>query len=371
MRVLHVISRLDTGRAEHHLRLLLGRLPYECEVATLSRPGAVGSGLRAGGVRVHEIAGRGGGDLPAVLRLGRLIRTGGFDMVHTHLRRACVQGRFAARLAGVRDVVATEHSLPAVQRRPALGTGEILGRVTIAASPAIAERLRLCGVPEARIVVIPQGVDAGEFRFDPDLRASARARLSLPAGAPVIGAVGRLAPGKRFDRLIRAVAEVPDASLLLVGDGPARAALERLAEIEGVTGRIVFAGAVPHAQEMLSAMDVLVAPGADAGPVVLEALAAGLPTVYADSPPLDDLRHAGRPVPHARRLSLDPESLPRTLRAEVLCLDERRGTRLPPATVGGRYDADSTAASVGQLYERLTARRRRPSRAAVKPRAAG
>src|SRR5690349_2701862 len=55
MRVLHVISTLGHGGAEHQLRLLVRRLPYECEVVTLSRPGAVATALRAQGTTVHEL----------------------------------------------------------------------------------------------------------------------------------------------------------------------------------------------------------------------------------------------------------------------------------------------------------------------------
>ena len=54
---------------------------------------------------------RGNTDAAALPRLVRLIRAGRYDLVHTHLYRACVYGRIAARLAGVRHIVATEHSL--------------------------------------------------------------------------------------------------------------------------------------------------------------------------------------------------------------------------------------------------------------------
>jgi len=370
MRVLHVITTLAAGGAEHHLRLLVRDLPYDCEVATLSGPGGLATALRARGTPVHELTARGDHDLATVAELCRLMRRGRFDVVHTHLYRACVQGRFAARLAGVPHVVATEHS-PGTRvvegRRATTGVralylaSERLGEVTIAVSLGIAGRLRRWGVPERRIAVIPKGIDAAEFRYDPALRAAARARLGIAPDVPVIGAVGRLEPGKRFDRLIRAVAQVPGAVVLLVGDGSARTALQRLAVIEGVADRVVFAGAVGHVREMLCAMDVFASPSdhESFGLAVLEALAAGLPALYAACPPLEELTQARTAVPGTRRLSRDRESLPRALRTELLCLDERRGARLPLRSAGSRYDAARMAASVGQLYERISARRRR------------
>jgi glycosyltransferase involved in cell wall biosynthesis len=359
MRVLHVITTLAEGGAEHQLRLLVGRLPHDCEVVTLTPSTAdpAVAMLRAAGTPVHELLSRGDRDLTAVARLRRLIRLGRYDVVHTHLHRACLQGRLAARLAGVPQVVATEYHLGGAVRA-GYRAAERLGRVTIAVTPAIAGRLRAHGVPDRRITVIPKAVDGDEFRYDPALRAAARNRLGIAPDATVVGGLGRLEPGKRFDRLIRAVGQVPGATLLLVGDGSARTALERLAVIEGVADRVHFTGAVAHPREMLCAMDVFASPDSETfGLVVLEAIAAGLPAVYATCLPLEELAAAGKAVGGTERLTPhDRESLPRKLRTEVLCLAERQGARLPPRAAGGRYGADRLAAAVGAVYERVTAR---------------
>jgi glycosyltransferase involved in cell wall biosynthesis len=359
MRVLHVISTLAPTGAGQQLRLLTRHLPHDCEVVTLSGPGPVAEALRAAGTPVHELAAPGDYDPGTVGRLRRLIRRGGFDVVHTHLYRACVLGRVAARLAGVPHVVATEHGPDVLGSRAAYLATERLGRATIAVSPAIAGQLRAWGVPDARRSVIPRAVDTADFRYDPALRTAARARLGIPAAVPVIGAVGRLEPGHRFDRLIRATAEVPGAVLLLVGDGPARSALTRLAAIEGIAGRVKFAGPVEHTREMLCAMDVFASPSDQEpdGLLVLEALAAGLPALYVRCPPLEERAAARAAVPGTRRLTAhDPESLPRALRAEVLCVDERRGARLPVRDAGSRYDARRLAAAVDRVYQRVTVR---------------
>jgi glycosyltransferase involved in cell wall biosynthesis len=365
MRVLHVISTLTPGGAEHQLRLLVRGLPHDCEVASLAPSGAVAEAMRSDGTTVHEL---GTGSDPATLaRLRRLIRRGRFDLVHTHLYRACVQGRFAARLAGVRPVVATAHHLSerSVEGLPASPgvralylAGERAGRATIAVTPAVADRLRAWGVPAARVIVIPKALDAADYSYDPRLRAAARTRLGIAPDVPVVGAVGRLAHGEGFDRLIRAVGEVPGATLLLVGDGPARVALERLAGIEGVADRVRFAGAVAHPREMLCAMDVFASPRPRTfGLVVLEALAAGLPVLYATCPPLEELAAARTAVTGAHRLSpRDPESLPRALRTELLSHQERYGARLPARTAGDRYSATGLTTSVARVYERVAGR---------------
>ncbi|TDO41677.1 glycosyltransferase [Paractinoplanes brasiliensis] len=345
VRVLHVISARPGDGAEHQLRLLIRHLPHESEVVTLSPPGPVLAGLRAAGTAVHEMVSGRDLDLGTIVRLRRLTRRGGFDIVHTHLFRAGVQGRLAARLTGRAQVVTTEYHLEERRR-----TG-VRGSFTIAVSERIAERLRRWGVPDDRLTVIPKALDPREFRFDEKLRDETRARLDLAPGTPVIGGLGRLEPRKRFDVLIRAVAQVPGAVLLLAGDGPARRGLERLAAIEGVSDRVRFAGPIGHAREILCAMDVFASPGRETfGLVVLEAIAAGLPALYATCEPLRD-----EPVEGAYRLTPhDPESLPRKLRTEVLCLAERSGGRLTARSAGDRYAAQTMAAEVGDLYERVS-----------------
>jgi glycosyltransferase involved in cell wall biosynthesis len=364
MRVLHVITGLAAGGAEHQLRLLVRRLPHDCEVVTLSNPGAVAAAIRAAGTAVHELPMTGNRDLSAVGRLRRLMRAGRFDVVHTHLYRACVYGRIAARLAGVPHVVATEHSLGAgvIEGRRAsapvralyLGT-ERLGQSTVAVSQAVAGRLQAWGVPGSRISVIPNAIDAHEFRYDPALRRACREQLGIAPDALVLGGVGRMVPEKRFERLIRAVREVPGATLLLVGDGPFREVLRRFAAEQGIADRVVFTGAVEHTRAVLCAMDVFASPSDQEtfGLAVLEALACGLPVLYAACPPLDEW--TGEHPAGAHRLSRDPQALARTLRAELAGVRERNQARLPAPAVVGHYDVARLVDGVSRLYEQLAA----------------
>ncbi|GGN54583.1 glycosyl transferase [Streptomyces albiflavescens] len=308
MKALHIITGLGIGGAEQQLRLLLRHLPVECDVVTLTNPGAVADELAADGVRVIHLGMTGNRDLAALPRLVEVIRAGRYDLVHTHLYRACVYGRIGARLAGVKAVVATEHSLGEAQmegRRLTAGVralylaSERLGRSTVAVSPTVAERLRRWGVPAPRIEIVPNGVDVARFRFDPVLRAHTRRRLGLPEGAYLVGGIGRLAAGKRFDVLIRAVAQLPDDYwLLLVGGGIEESVLRRAARHAGVADRVLFtgerpAGGFPGADlpSLIAAMDVLASPSAEEafGLAVVEAMAAGLPVLYVSCPAVEDL----------------------------------------------------------------------------------
>ncbi|MFF1902101.1 glycosyltransferase family 4 protein [Kitasatospora sp. NPDC058218] len=148
----------------------------------------------------------------------------------------------------------------------------------------------------ARMVQLPPGVD--EQTFHPDSGgAELRRRLGL-ADRPVVVCVSRLVPRKGQDTLIEAMpqilAEVPDTVLLIVGDGPYRADLEKLADARGVRAAVRFTGAVPWSElpAHYGAGDVFAMPcrtrrgGLDVeglGIVYLEASATGLPVVAGDS----------------------------------------------------------------------------------------
>ncbi|PBC72040.1 phosphatidylinositol alpha-1,6-mannosyltransferase [Streptomyces sp. TLI_235] len=152
--------------------------------------------------------------------------------------------------------------------------------------------------PEAarRMVQLPPGVDEKTFRPDSG-GDEIRARLGL-TDRPVVVCVSRLVRRKGQDTLIEAMpqilAAVPDTVLLIVGDGPYRGDLEKLAEARGVAGSVRFTGAVPWEElpAHYGAGDVFAMPcrtrrgGLDVeglGIVYLEASATGLPVVAGDS----------------------------------------------------------------------------------------
>jgi phosphatidyl-myo-inositol dimannoside synthase len=148
----------------------------------------------------------------------------------------------------------------------------------------------------ARMVRLAPGVDAGVFRPGAG-GAAIRERLGL-AGRPVVVCVSRLVPRKGQDTLIEAWPavrrQISDAILLLVGGGPYRKDLERLAGRLGVTDAVRFAGSVPQGElpAYFEAGDVFAMPcrtrwrGLDVeglGIVYLEASATSLPVVVGDS----------------------------------------------------------------------------------------
>jgi len=199
-----------------------------------------------------------------------------------------------ARAAPV--VLFTWENLAGPRRRLARAVERfVLRRVAfvVAGNQAARARLQRLGVPGERVRVVPQfGVDPARYA-----RADAtvlRARLGL--SRPVVGFVGRLVPEKGVDLLMDAL-EPLDAQLLVVGDGPARPALERRVAT-WPPGRAVFTGAVAHeaVPDYLAALDTLVLPSRTTstwaeqfGHVLIEAMAAGVPVVGSSSAAISEV----------------------------------------------------------------------------------
>jgi glycosyltransferase involved in cell wall biosynthesis len=209
-------------------------------------------------------------------------------------------------------------------------------------------------VPAPRIEVVPNGIDIDRFRFDAGRRERTRRRLGLPQEAFVVGGVGRLARGKRFDVLVRALALLPpDHWLLLVGGGPEEHLLRRTAHEAGVAGRVLFTGERPCVPDgspgpdlpsLTAAMDLFASPSAEEafGLAAVEALASGLPVLYASCPAIEDLPPAA--AAGARRVRGGPAAYARAI-AEVRAAGPR------PRTAGEAAHHYSITRSTARLMD--------------------
>jgi glycosyltransferase involved in cell wall biosynthesis len=184
------------------------------------------------------------------------------------------------------DVYVAERIAPA--RLAARGAFRRAGAVTACSADLAMRAIRLGADPE-RTVVVPYGVDTGRFAPDRAVRTERRAQFGVSASKLLVAAAGRLVSKKGFEYLIDALARVPDAVLVLAGDGSLRDELQQRAVSAGVRERVRFLGdrTQDDVAALFSAADVIVAPSIrdDAGNVdglpnvVMEALASGTPLV--------------------------------------------------------------------------------------------
>ena len=152
----------------------------------------------------------------------------------------------------------------------------------ITVSDSLRRRLIDIGAPAEKVTVLRNGVDTGMFR--PGGGDDVRAQLNI--SGPALIAVGNLAPEKGQMLVLEALQHLPDATLILVGDGPDAARLKQYADANGLTGRVHMTGRVPQSDlpALYSAADVSVLASEREGwpNVLLESMACGTPVVTAD-----------------------------------------------------------------------------------------
>ena len=206
-----------------------------------------------------------------------------FDLIHAHgIRAAWIAGHAAFRL-NIPFIFTAHNLVPRLNPLARHGlqfTSKLAVRI-LAVSNAVADSLQANGVEGRKIAVVSNGIDVAPFDAPYD-RVALRARFGIAPDAPLIAAVGRLAPEKGFDVLIKAFPSVkrhlPDAQLLLVGDGPQMTALRHLAQNEEA---VHFTGYVPNVVPIMQCADVAAIPSRQEGQgiVALEAAAASRPVV--------------------------------------------------------------------------------------------
>ncbi len=231
--------------------------------------------------------GRSKWDPRALADLVRLVRRARSDVLHLMGEKAMILGRLAARAAGCRAIIHlrdTKSPTPTVRflaRRLAPWTDLALG----CAGPVTDLAVRDWAIPPHKARTLLNGIDVDRFANPaPDARARVRAELRIPESAPVVAVVGRMAPEKGHDILIRSMPSLrlrcPDAVLLIAGDGPTRSACESLARALALEGSVRFAGQRADIPDILAAADAVALPsrwGEGLPGVVIEAIAAGKP----------------------------------------------------------------------------------------------
>ena len=291
-RVVHVVLSLDVGGLERIVLDLarIGRRRGESPViVTVDRPGQLAKVAEASGVPVVCLNAD-ADDRPAACPRAEAVLTKlRPGVVHTHQIAAAKVVAPAARRLSI-PVAHTEHGDAFARAAGPAARAKLRWVYTRAArdidrfccvTPEIAKAVARYGTVRSPEVV-PNGVALPESEND---CTGVRAELGIPAGAFVVGSVGRLNEVKRYDLLVRAVAEMrmsrSDVCLLLVGDGPELPRLTALVGELNLTPFVRFAGYRACPERYYPALDVFALTSRSEGfPVsLLEAWAAGKPAV--------------------------------------------------------------------------------------------
>ncbi|UJA19982.1 glycosyltransferase [Thermoleophilia bacterium SCSIO 60948] len=244
---------------------------------------------------IHTVeAARGPLDARYVLELGRLLRRVGATHLNAHFGTDAYLALAVAQALGVQRRFMTKHSAPGRSRLTfADARHRWLGRHSerfFAVSHDVAERLATAGVPRSKIEVVYLGVSTRVYRPDAGDRERVRSELRLRADQRLILTASHLRPNKGVELMPevfeRVRNECPEAVLMLAGDGPARADIERaFARSASPPESYRFLGRRDDVPELLRAADLFVLPTAitEGMPLgTVEALASGCPVVATD-----------------------------------------------------------------------------------------
>ncbi len=229
--------------------------------------------------------------------VSRLVRATRPQIMHMHCSIAGIMGRWVAAREGVPHIIFSVHALtsrdhqPSWRKRLFLQIERGMDRYTdryCVFTQNLKDQLvqRRIARPE-KIQVVPHGIEIGDPP-SPEVRRRARESLGLSEGDLAVATAGRLEPQKGLTYLVRAFqgvqARVPEARLLVFGDGPLRGSLEAEVRARGLGERVRFLGWRDNMRALLAGVDLfcLASLWETFGYVLLEAMSAEVPIVATD-----------------------------------------------------------------------------------------
>lgn len=316
------------------------------------------------GVRFVDLGRRQEHDYHRMARLFSLLRRERFDLIHSHMFGSNVWATAIGRVCHVPVLIAHEHtwSYEGNWLRARLD-GHLIGPLTtrfVAVSSADASRMiSIEGVPPDKVVVLPTAYVPSSSSSTGNVRAE----LGLTAQTPLVGAATVMRPQKALDVLlaahVRVLQAVPDAHLVLAGDGEQRPALERRARELGIGSRTHFLGYRRDVDSIIRSLDVAAMSSDFEGlPLfVFECMAGRTPLVATRVGGLTDVVDDGR-----TGVLVSPRC-PQELAIAIsdLLMDPDRRLRIAEAAAEHleNYTIEKIAGRFADLYESLAAECRR------------
>jgi glycosyltransferase involved in cell wall biosynthesis len=332
MKVCLVMASSGEGGLEDHVAGLANSFATELEVVVVA-PASFGGKLVSGVTFAPLDLSRNRRNPLVLWQLLQIMRRHRPDIVHAHANKA------AAMVAAVRRFYPARYLATVHGSKRQTGVYGKFDHV-VAVSRAVAATL-----PDVPASVIYNGVAP----LPPGGERQLRHQFGIDRGTFVCGAIGRLVPVKRFDLLIRAFAEV-DGVLMIIGDGPERELLEKLAADLGIAGKVHFLGFVPNAATCLSQFNAVAISSDREGfsYVLAESLVNRIPVIATDVADIKEIIGADHVVPVG-----DLQGLARKLQAAAHDEHLTDAYAAAFAFAAREFTQDSMLSKLRQLYTRL------------------
>jgi|HubBroStandDraft_1064217.scaffolds.fasta_scaffold15798_2 glycosyltransferase involved in cell wall biosynthesis len=304
LRVLHALGSLDPGGVEMWLLNVarhIDRDRFQFDFCTFgSQPGLQAVEAEKLGSKVLRCP-KGSNPWKFRNRFRRILREGGYDVVHSHVHLFSGAILRWANAEGVPVRIAHSHTSqddkPNTLARQCYRSVMKSWIYRYATHGLAASRLAAAALfgenwqTDCRFRVLYYGVDLDAFR-QPFVRDEVRSELGIPLDALVVGHVGRFVPAKNHRFLLEIASEIvrsrPEIHFLSIGDGPLRPEIEARAKAMGLEGKILFAGTRSDVPRLMrGSIDLFIFPSLyeGFGLSVLEAQAAGLRCLVSDAVP--------------------------------------------------------------------------------------
>jgi glycosyltransferase involved in cell wall biosynthesis len=370
MRILQLISSSGQYGAENVLLELVTSLKkIQCEslvgvFENEHRPNTeIANAASKRGLSVERVHCGGRFDRKAVEEIQLLIRRCGIDLVHSHGYKSNLYGYWGARREGI-PIVASCHGWMGKGIR--LRSYYLLDRLVlrrfdhlVAVSDQIASALRWAAIPQRKVSVIDNGINVALFSRPCELPARNGER-------PIrIGVVARLAKQKGIPYMLQAAREIlresPNTEFFLVGDGPERGNLERVARQLGIEKNVIFAGSCTDMPRIYNSFDIFALASVDEGlpMALLEAMASRLPVLVTNVGAVCKVVRDGETGLLAP--SRDPAALARGMRELISSPDLR--SRLGDAAfakVQNEFSSEAMMRRYAEVYRKVLKRPAEP-----------
>jgi len=293
IKVLHLITSLEVGGAQHGLLLGLPRFnpeKYEHIVCSLMDRMQMAEQFRQSGIEVHSLRINRKADLSGALRLHSLLKRVRVDILHTYLLHSNIIGRIIGRLVGVPTIIGSERTIGQAGKWDRILT-KLTNPLTDAVevnSQAGADAInQYLGVPKEKIELVRSGLDLKAYSTT-SARPEMRADLNLNQDQHLVLYIGRLRPVKGVEYGLRAFAiassSYPNLHMALAGEGEQRGYLQKLVADLDISHRVTFLGIRKDLPNLLAASDSVLMPSITEGfpRTAIEAMAAGKPVIATD-----------------------------------------------------------------------------------------
>lgn len=340
----------------------IDRARFHVTVLCLRKLGPLAEEMERIGIKVLLLPQKDKGtDYFSFIKVAKILRQERTQLIHTHNTQPLVDGTMGAIFSGGKQrIIHTDHARQFPDKKRYMVAEWCMSHFVyriVGVSNQTTENLRKYEkIPQKKLTTIENGIDGSKFAIKIDLQTK-REELGLSLDGPIIGVISRIEKVKGITYILDAmpeiIKEVPELTLLIVGDGSELENLRSRTHQLGIEQNVIFTGVRYDIPEIFQALDVYLLPSLSEGlPMsLLEAMAAGCPIIASNVGGVPDAV-----INYESAILVSPGN-PKELAEAVLVLCHDESLRKKMSTnlkikFRGCYNSDVMIRKYSELYTR-------------------